>query len=100
MKLPIFFASGQGMIPALCAMILTPYALIIVSLAFSVFKRCKPRSVPAIVLASVGCAWGLWLLILFELPKTAQWTDLVLFLPFPLGVIALFASLRRGKEDS
>lgn len=84
----------------ICVMILTPYALDVASLGISLFKRTKSRSLPAILLASLGCAWGLWLAISFGLSKIAEWMDLALFIPLPLGVLALFMSLKRGKEDA
>jgi hypothetical protein len=100
MKTSVIIASGQGLIPLLFAMALVPNALSVASLVISVFKKTTARSLPAIILASLGCTSGLLLLCLTGLPKSAHWMDLTAFLQFPLGFVALIVSLRRSKEEA
>jgi hypothetical protein len=100
MKLSVVIASGQGLIPVLVAMVLLPNALSVTSLVISIFKKTAARSLPAIILASVGCASGLLLLCLTGLPKSTNWMDLTVFFQFPVGFVALIVSLRRRKKDT
>ena len=100
MKVPILIASGEGVIPVICAMVIIPYVFSAISLVISIFKRSEGNSFPAVVLGSFGCAWGLWLTILFGLPKAADWMDLAFFFSLPAGIIALLVSLRRGKPEA